>query len=282
MIPLEDDDELARRFDLMVLALQITLLSGGDINKYTTKIYVISKALKKKRSIPEVAQQIPLLDAIQSEGYWANINVKALDELRNALRELMKYLDKVSQEPAYTNFEDTLDTSSVKEFTPLDTYVQLRPYKERVEAYVRKNRHHLVISKLQNNEPITSKELEALENLLFTEDVADSKEKFIEHYGEKPLGVFIRSIVGLSKEALNQEFADFISAGNLTANQMTFIRTIIEYLSVNGTVAKAALFDQPPFNQQYDDGIMGIFSNDEGSVSRVLQIVDHIHQNAIA
>ena len=63
---------------------------------------------------------------------------------------------------------------------------------------------------------------------------------------------------------------------------MTFIRTIIQYLSVNGTVAKAALFDQPPFNQQYDDGIMGIFSNDEGSVSRVLQIVDHIHQNAIA
>ena len=173
LIPLEGDDELARRFDMMIVALQITLLSGGDISRFTTKIYTIAGALQKKKSIPQVAQQLPLLSLVQNETYWENVNVKALDKLRSAIRELIKYLDKVSQDPVYTHFEDTLDVNSVREFSPLNTYVQLRPYKERVEAYIRKNKHHLVIAKLQNNEPITSKELEALESLLFTEDAAN-------------------------------------------------------------------------------------------------------------
>jgi type I restriction enzyme R subunit len=187
----------------------------------------------------------------------------------------------VSQDPVYTHFEDTLDVNSVREFSPLNTYVQLRPYKERVEAYIRKNKHHLVIAKLQNNEPITSKELEALESLLFTEDAANSKEEFIQHYGEKPLGIFIRSVVGLSKEALNHAFADFISKGNLSANQMTFVRTIIEYMSKNGSVDKAALVDQPPFNQHFDDGIFSMFSN-EGDVMKIINIIDYINSNATA
>jgi type I restriction enzyme R subunit len=281
LVPLEKEDELAKRFDMMILALQITLLSGGDINKYTVKIYSIAKALEKKKSIPPVAQQLPLLAKVQNENYWINVNVKALDILRGALRELIKYLDKVSQDPVYTHFEDTLDVEGVKEHNPLYNYVRLRPYKERVEAYIRKNKHHLVIAKLQNNQPITAQELDALEKLLFTEEGASSKEEFIQHYGEKPLGEFIRSIVGLSREALNEAFADFISMGNLNATQMTFIRTIIEYLAVNGSIEKSALVDQPPFNQHYEDGIFGIFS-DESTVTRVLQVVDRIHQNAIA
>jgi len=281
LIPLEGEDELARRFDMMIIALQITLLSGGDISRFTTKIYTIAGALQKKKSIPQVAQQLPFLSLVQKETYWENVNVKALDKLRSALRELIKYLDKVSQDPVYTHFEDTLDVNSVKEFSPMNTYVQLRPYKERVEAYIRKNKHHLVIAKLQNNEPITSKELEVLETLLFTEDGANSKEEFVEYYGEKPLGVFIRSVVGLSKEALNEAFASFIATGNLTANQMTFVRTIIEYMSANGTVDKSALFEQPPFNQKYDDGIMGMFGN-EGDVMKIINIIDNISNNAIA
>ena len=60
---------------------------------------------------------------------------------------------------------------------------------------------------------------------------------------------------------------------------MTFVRTIIEYMSKNGTVEKKALFDQPPFNQQYDDGIMGMFSN-EGDVMKIINIVDYINGNA--
>jgi len=282
LIPLESDDEMARRFDLMILALQITLLSGGDIGKYTTKVFTIARALEKKQSIPQVAQSLHLIKLVQKEAYWDNIHAKALDDLRTALRELIKYLDAVSQEPVYTHFEDNLDLSQVKEYNPLSTYVQLRPYKERVEAYIRKNKHHLVIAKLQNNQPITSKELEALEALLFTEEGAGTKSDFVEHYGEKPLGVFIRSVVGLSKEALNQAFAEFISTGQLTASQMKFVRSIIDYMAHNGTVERGALIDEDPFTDLHDQGIFGVFHQNDAQIYKVVSIIDRINSNAIA
>jgi type I restriction enzyme R subunit len=282
LIPMESDDEQARRFDIMIIAAQITLLSGGDIGKYTTKVYTIAKALEKKQSIPQVAKSIGLIRMVQKETYWENVNAKALDNLRTALRELIKYLDSVSQEPVYTNFEDQLDLSQVKEYNPISTYVQLRPYKERVEAYIRKNKHHLVIAKLQNNEPITAKEIDTLEALLFTEDGAGTKEDFIENYGEKPLGVFIRSVVGLSKEALNQAFADFISTGQLSANQMRFVRSIIDYMAHNGTVERGALFDEDPFTALNDNGIDGVFRKNEAQMFKIFSIIDRINSNALA
>ena len=42
---------------------------------------------------------------------------------------------------------------------------------------MRENRHHLTIDKLTRNQPITASELEALEQILFTEDVAGSQEQ---------------------------------------------------------------------------------------------------------
>ena len=59
---------------------------------------------------------------------------------------------------------------------------------------------------------------------------------------------------------------------------MTFVRTIINYMSFNGGVEKTALFDQPPFNQQYDDGIMGMFSNE----GQIMKIINSINGNAVA
>lgn len=140
----------------------------------------------------------------------------------------------------------------------------------------------MVIAKLQNNQPITSKELEALEALLFTEEGAGTKDDFIKNYGEKPLGVFIRSVVGLSQEALNQAFSEFISTGQLTANQMKFVRSIIDYMAHNGTVERGSLVDEDPFTNLNDNGILGVFKHDEDKMFKVINIIDRINKNALA
>ena len=98
------------------------------------------------------------------------------------------------------NKEGTLSSRELIAKVKLKYYDSLPIELKQEKTRSGKNKHHLVIAKLQNNEPITPRELEALEVLLFTEDGANSKEEFIQHYGEKPLGVFIRSVVGLSKE----------------------------------------------------------------------------------
>ena len=196
------------------------------------------------------------------------------------MRDLIKYLDTKTQEPIYTHFEDELDYDGIKVRGDINTsYESLQSYKDRVESYIRKNKDHLTINKLRKNIPITKQELNSIEEMLFTESVAGTKQQFIDNYGERPLGEFIRSITGLEQSALNEAFADFLQVGELRADQMTFINTIISFLSKNGIIDKS-MFYESPFTDQNDQGIDGIFDLDRKN--KILNIVEQINCNAVA
>jgi len=277
----KDDDELARRFDMLVLIYQILLLGGSDnTGKYMAKIFRTASLLQKKDNIPQVSIHLPLIKVIQTDQYWETINIKKLESLRAALRDLIKYLDTKTQEPIFTHFEDDLDYDGIKVRGHVNTsYESLQSYKDRVESYIRKNKDHLTINKLRNNIPVTKQELNSIEEMLFTESVAGTKQQFVEQYGEKPLGAFIRSVTGVEQSVLNEAFANFLQVGELRADQMTFINTIISYLSKNGTIDVTMLYE-PPFTDQNDQGIDGIF--DLEKKQKVVSIIDQINYNAIA
>ena len=275
----KEDDELARRFDMLVLIYQILLLSGsGETGKYMSKIYRTAASLQKKDNIPQIAIHLPLIKEAQTDAYWKTIDVKKLESLRIALRDLIKYLDIQKQEPIYTHFEDELDYQGIEVREPIsNSYTSLQSYKDRVESYIRKNKNHLTIHKLNNNIPITKTELDELEKILFTESLAGTKEEFVKEYGEKPLGAFIRSITGLERTSLNEAFTDFLQVGDLRADQMTFMNRIISYLSKNGTIDKTMLHESP-FTDLNDQGISGVFDND--AKIKIIKIIDRINKNA--
>ena len=274
-----DGDELARRFDLLMLQLQLAHLSkDSKQKKIIGRVASTAVALQVKDNIPQVAAQLPLIHAVQTETYWKEVNVKRVEELRASLRDLIQYLESESQEVVYTTFEDELDTDGIVMREPMQGYLNLQSYKDRVERYLREHRTHITIDKLTRNLPITAVELEALEEILFTEDAAGSREQLQQEYGEVPLGQFVRSILGLDVQAARAAFADFLAAGQFTADQMTFIDTIVTYLTHNGTIDKAMLFE-PPFTDQSDQGIMGVFT-DDAEVRSIIRILDGINANA--
>ncbi len=275
----KEDDELARRFDVLILSYQIALLlEGRDTTKFTTRIYQIASGLQRKDNIPQIKTQLPLIKELQTESYWKAVDVRKLERVRTALRELIKYLDSQTQNPVYTNFQDYLDLDNAAWRDPAQNYIRLQSYKDRVESYIRRNKHHITIDKLNKNIPITSAELKELERILFTEEGAESKEKFEQEYGEMPLGVFIRGIIGLDAQAANDAFADFLTSGNLTADQMTFIKKIISFLTVNGRIDKKMLFESP-FTDQSQDGVSGVFK-DEVQIRSIFKILEGIDSNA--
>jgi type I restriction enzyme R subunit len=71
----------------------------------------------------------------------------------------------------------------------------------------------------------------------------------------------------------------FLQVGNLRADQMTFIKTIISYLSKNITIDKSMLYESP-FTDLNDQGISGVFNNDADLV-KVVKIIDLINDNAV-
>ena len=132
--------------------------------------------------------------------------------------------------------------------------------------------------KLTHNVPITTAELNQLEEILFDSNTCGTREEYKTTYGDQPLGEFVRSILGLDLEAANKIFAEFLNAGNLRADQMTFIQNIIKFLTKNGKIEKRMLFE-PPFTEQHQDGIIGIF--DDAAATKIIKLVDAVNRNAV-
>ena len=275
----EDKDEYAKRFDLLIYKLQLALINGHKSQvTHITAVIEIANMLFKKRNIPAIQPKIETIQSLQKEQFWSTIEVKKAETIREEIRDLIQFLkDEEKQNPIYTTFTDELSLDGVKEVDLIGSYTSLKSYKDRVEAFIRKNKSHLVIDKLYKNLPITEKELEVLEKFLLKEAI-ESKDRFIKEYGEQPLGKFVRKIIGLDIEVSNQLFADFISKGNLNANQITFIQKIISYLHKKGIIEKQ-LLTQSPFNEQHDQGVFGIFPKEDELIN-IIQIINTVNQNA--
>jgi len=280
ILPLKDDDEFARRFDILILNFQLALLTAAhSTDRYVNKVSGIARDLLKKQNIPAIGLQVELLNELQTTDFWKAVNINRLDNVRVSLRDLLKYLDKESQVQVVTTFEDDLDHGGVREHDLIPAYTALQSYKDRVESYVRKHNDHLVIRKLKTNKPITETEINELEQILFDGKTVGTKQEYVDTYGEKPLGEFVRSIVGLDVNAAQEVFAEFIQAGSLRADQMTFINNIVSYLTKNGMIEKKMLFE-PPFTNIHDQGLFGVF--DDAQVTNVIKLIDKVNDNAMA
>lgn len=276
LFPMKEDHELARRFDIIILNLQLATLLSRDAGRYINKVASIAQKLCKI-NIPEVKAKDKILKDLQTDLFWEAAHVKRLDEVRVEIRELMNYLESDAKLVVYSSLKDSINTDGIVEHPILELSTTLHSYQERVKAYIRNNKKHLTIQKLRNNEPITEKELHSLEVILFDGSERGTKEDFEREYGEQPLGQFIRSIVGLDIKAANEAFSEFISRGNLRADQMTFISNIISFLTTNGTIDKRMLFE-PPFTDVNDQGLMGVF--DDADSRKVISIIERINGNA--
>lgn len=276
ILPQPDDHELARRFDIVMLNICLARLTAKDGSGHITRVMNVAAQLSKV-NVPDVNTQAELLKELQTESFWKKASVKRLEEVRQAVRELMKYLESQSRTPVYTHFEDDLDLSTAREVDVTNWSTgNLKPYQERVTTYIRQNANNVLIQKLRNNIPITPAELQELEAMLFNEELG-SKDEYIQQYGEQPLGTFIRSIVGLDIKAANQAFSEFLQRGNLRADQISFLHSIIQYLEKNGSIQKRLLFE-PPFTNLNDQGLLGIF--DDADAHKVISILNRINGNA--
>jgi type I restriction enzyme R subunit len=274
----EAANEMARRFDLMMLKLQLaTIMISGVKKKYEESLIDIAEGLSKKYTIPAVLSAKPLIESIKKQDFYKGISQKKLDSVREELRELIQYLEANSRTIIYTNLQDSDITMTVNEPNVSSNYGH--SYRRRVESLIRENKNQLTISKLRTNVPITSQELKLLENILFDGTDGNTYDAFVEEFGAEPLGVFIRSILGLDIIAAQDAFAEFLKAGSLRADQMTFIQNIISYLTKNGTIEPSMLFEFP-FTDLHDQGLIGIFDDSESH--KVISIVKRVYENAIA
>ena len=274
LIKIHDEDEKAKLFDLLMYRMQQAfLLADPTYEKAKENIVKRAEALSRKANVNAVKEKLPLIQRLQSEGYWAEMTLPTLEYIRIELRDLMKLLVGKDQPIIYTNITD--EDSFVSEAQPVRLPKTPQNYLDRVKAYVRQNRDQLVIHKLVSNEPITRSELEQLEHLLFDGDERGTLEDFRRATGDdQPLGVFIRSILGLDRKAALEAFSAFLDKGNLSANQQKFVEVIIDHFENEGVIDPGQLYESP-YDQFHMEGIEGVFGDEDTSM--IISIVESVN-----
>ena len=273
-----DQDEMAKRFDVLMLDIQLAILNGEKKQAgLIQKVVNTAGKLSKKASIPSVAKKMDFIRDAQDKTFWEAGDIPAIEQLRIELRDLIKFLDFEETPIYFTAFTDEFE-GNVIEYPLVYGFNDLDTYKRKVEAYLKQHIDHLTIIKIKNNIRITQEELTELEKILFEQGELGTKAEFEKAFGQQPIGKFIRSIVGLDTNAAKQAFGELLSGKILNSNQIRFIDLIINYFSVKGIVEPDQLFE-PPFTDIADGGIMGVF--DQEISSQIIDLIEEINLSAV-
>lgn len=277
LIYIPENDEKAKRFDGLIRSFQLSVAEqSGTHTRYITNLKQIAGQLSRLLNIKQVAKEKELILAASKDDFWDTVDYRKLERVRLGFRDLVQFIPDGEVVIYKTDFEDII--LGVEDFDGISGgYTKSENYKHRVEKYIRENSFHLTIQKIRRNIKLNSTELQELEKLIFIDSKIGTRDDFVKHYGDKPLGQFIRSILGLEEEAVQKAFSDFIDSGSLRADQIQFIRTIVNHFKINGILELSQLAD-PQFKELNDQGLFGLF-NDEDQ-DRIIRIVEEVNNNA--
>jgi type I restriction enzyme R subunit len=276
---LEDDDLAAKQFDLLVLKAQLALLQADrGFESYCRRICELGALLEELRNVPMVEAELELILEVQTDAFWQDITAPILETIRRRLRALIKLIESKKRPHIYTDFEDEIGTGAEIEVSGVAIGTDTHRFLLKARHFLKDHLDHITIQKLRRNEPLTAQDLDELERIFAEAGVADKDqlEKLREHGG---LGVLIRSMVGLNREAAKSAFGAFIHMHNLNADQTEFLNMIIDYLTERGVMDPRSLYESP-FTDINSMGVEGVFNSAE--VVELVSIIEEFRRRAAA
>ena len=273
LITPDADDAKAVRFDALMYGIELAYLMGKKYAKARTDLYKKVSGIASVSNIPEIMVQGELINKILHTDYLETAGINEFEHIRENLRDLMKYIP-YGRETYTTNFTDEILTMEWNE-SELEND-DLKNYKMKAEFYIRQNQDNEVIAKLKTNKPLCGNDLKVLEHILWNE--LGTRQDYENEYGDKPLGEFVREIVGLDMNAAKEAFAVFLGDTSLDSNQIYFVNQIVEYIVHNGIMKDMSVLQDAPFT---DNGsIVEVFS-DLSVWQEIWKVIDRINANAL-
>ena len=274
LIQPEEDEANAVRFDALMYRIELAYLMGKKDIKARGDLRKKVKGVAGVANIPEIQAQTDLIQQILTTDYVEEAGVDEFEEIREKLRNLMKYIP--GQKRRYdTNFEDDVLSIEWKE-AELEND-ELKNYKAKAEFYIRQHQDNIAIAKLKTNQPLTSTDIESLEEILWKE--VGTRSDYEQEIGEKPLGEFVREIVGLDMNAAKEAFSEYLTDTNLDSRQIYFVNQIVEYIVHNGMLKDFSVLQEAPFTDQ--GSVVEIFK-DITVWMGIKRVIDSINANAAA
>ncbi|WP_243317704.1 DEAD/DEAH box helicase family protein [Geothrix paludis] len=277
---LEDGGEEAKRFDLLVLNLQLAVLrKDAGWERHQDRLVAIAHALASKGNIPMVAAQMELIHDICSDLWWEGLTLPMLEQARRKLRDLVKLMDRVDRKVLYTDFTDELGEEKISDPVYVPMGVNMERFRAKARQFLLNHENHFTIHRLRMNEPLTAMDLEELERMLREAGLGNEDELEKAKQESHGLGLFVRSLIGLDRAAAKAAFAEFIQGSTLNASQIDFLGMVIDHLTEHGAMNPALLYESP-YTDINPMGVEGVFNPPQ--VELLLGVLADIRQRAVA
>ena len=274
-----DDDVAAKQFDLLVYSMELAMLRKDKaFAKLQAKVRDLVSQLEELSNVPMVAAQMPLIFDIQTDGYWQDITVPMLEEARRKLRGLIKLIEPRRRKIVVSDFEDEIGEGVDISLPGGATATDKNRFQRKVRHFLEGHMDHITIQKLRRDEPLTSQDVAELERIFLDEDIATSVD-LDQVRADGGLGLFIRSLVGLDREAAKRALGGFTQGRALTPNQIEFIDLIVNYLTERGAMEPSRLYESP-FTDMDDMGVSGLFQPAE--VKELVRLINEVKSRAAA
>ena len=223
---------------------------------------------------------MPLIQEIQTEEWWENVTAPMLENVRKKLRDLVQLIEKASRKPIYTDFTDEMGTGSTIELPGFagtaGDFEQFRMKRGHSSEIIKTTPRFTSSAPMPGYRHRTSTDLEEILVSNGVGSVEDIERAKTESQG---LGVFIRSLVGLDREAAKQAFAGFLTGKTLAANQIEFVNMVINYLTEHGVMNAETLYESP-FTDIAPTGPDGIFTSPQ--IDELMAILGNVQAMAMA
>jgi type I restriction enzyme R subunit len=277
---LDPENEEAKRFDLLALGLQLTLLRHEPgFERLRDRVKEIAGLLEEKDAIPVVREQMPLIQDLQTDEWWHDATVPMLETMRRRLRGLVQFIDKRQRKPVYTDFEDLMGGESPVELQGFAVGTDQTRFLAKARAFLRQHLDHVAVAKLRMNKPLTASDLTELERVLADSGVGEPDDIRRAADVSQGLGLFVRSLVGLDRGAAKEALSGFINGRTLSANQLEFVNLVVDHLTEHGVMQAARLYESP-FTDLTPRGPDGLFKPRE--LDALLQALDAVRATAVA
>ena len=270
----DDDEASAVRFDALMYGIELAYLAGKGYARHRSDLFKKVSGIASVANIPEISAKSELINKILHTDYLDNCGINDFEHIRESLRNLMKYIPQ-NVLRYDTNFGDDILSTEWKE-SELESD-DLKNYRAKAEYYVKQHQDNSVIAKLKSNVPLTKDDIEMLEKILWSE--VGTKDEYTAEYGEKPLGEFVREIVGLDMNAAKEAFSEFLDNANLDSKQIYIVNQIVEYIVHNGIMKDLSVLQDAPFTDR--GSVVEIFT-DLSVWAGIRKVIESINMNAAA